>query len=64
MSEQYPVWTCRDCALKNGGRIVAGVSSMWEGECPVCGEKKWLTEPRDYGYPKFWVGKEKPHEKR
>ena len=40
---------CRDCGLKYGVYSV-GCSSVWEGVCNVCGEKKPVTETRDYGY--------------
>jgi hypothetical protein len=40
---------CRDCGAKYGEYSV-GCSSVWEGECDVCGETKPVTEKRDYGY--------------
>ena len=40
---------CRDCGAKYGEYSV-GCSSVWEGECDVCGETKGVTEARDYGY--------------
>jgi len=40
---------CKDCGKKYGEYSV-GCSSVWEGECDVCGETKHVTEKRDYGY--------------
>ena len=40
---------CRDCGMKYG-KYSVGCSSMWEGECDVCGERKAITEVRDWGY--------------
>ena len=40
---------CRDCGMKYGSYSV-GCSSVWEAECDVCGERKPITETRDYGY--------------
>jgi hypothetical protein len=41
--------TCFDCGHKNGVYSV-GCSSVWEGECDVCGENKPVTESRDFAY--------------
>jgi hypothetical protein len=40
---------CKDCGEKYG-KYSVGCSSVWEGECNVCGGKKPITEARDYGY--------------
>ncbi len=40
---------CSDCGSKYG-KYSVGCSSMWEGTCDVCGEKKPVTEVRDWGY--------------
>ena len=40
---------CRDCGLKYG-KYSVGCSSVWQGDCDVCGEHKGVTEVRDYGY--------------
>jgi len=55
MSEdlKYPSWTCRDCAIKAKGKHHGGCSTWHLGACDVCGEEKSVTEPRDFGYPKF-----------
>jgi len=40
---------CHDCGAKYGEYSV-GCSSVWGGECDVCGETKGVTEVRDYNY--------------
>jgi hypothetical protein len=40
---------CSDCGCKYGVYSV-GCSSIWEGDCDVCGESKPVTEARDYAY--------------
>jgi hypothetical protein len=40
---------CRDCGMKYG-KYSVGCSSTWEGDCDVCGERKGVTEVRDWGY--------------
>lgn len=40
---------CRDCGARYG-KYSVGCSSVWEGTCDVCGERKGVTEVRDYGY--------------
>lgn len=40
---------CRDCGSKYG-KYSVGCSSTWEGTCEVCGERKGVTEVRDWGY--------------
>jgi len=40
---------CKDCGIKYG-KYSVGCSSMWTGTCHVCGERKPITEVRDYGY--------------
>ncbi len=51
---EYPHWTCSSCATKYGGHFPEGHRATFHsGICPVCGLKKALTEPRDYGFPDF-----------
>lgn len=41
------------CCLECGytyGQPTAGDSSLWEGQCHVCGKTSVVTETRDYGY--------------
>jgi hypothetical protein len=40
---------CNDCGTRYG-KYSVGCSSRWEGTCDVCGERKGVTEVRDYGY--------------
>jgi len=40
---------CRDCGSRYG-KYSVGCSSTWEGTCEVCGERKGVTEVRDWGY--------------
>ena len=40
---------CSECGTKYG-KYSVGCSSVWQGECGVCGERKPITEVRDYGY--------------
>lgn len=40
---------CKDCGAKYG-KYSVGCSSSRMGECHVCGERKSVTEVRDYGY--------------
>jgi hypothetical protein len=59
--KSYPVWVCRLCASKgssNRGKWSL-VATYHADQCGVCGEMKAVTEPRDFGYPKF-KGHEKP----
>jgi hypothetical protein len=51
----YPSWVCADCCTKAGGkhRRADGISTWHTGDCEVCGITQWVTQPRDYGYPKF-----------
>lgn len=48
----YPVYVCHDCGSKYGKRR-ALMSTFHRGTCGVCGKEKSVTEPRDYGSPKF-----------
>lgn len=50
----YPSWVCSDCATKAGGRLLDPESTTTHtGDCEVCGMPKAVTQPRDYGYPRF-----------
>ena len=50
----YPPWTCSECAHEAGGKWPDGhVGTFHNNICPVCGEEKAVTEPRDYGHPNF-----------
>jgi len=55
-----PDWVCTDCGRQWGlwwdGREYVGpathCATFHIGKCGVCGEKKSVTEARDYGYLK------------
>lgn len=49
----YPYWVCRECGLKASKGKCASISAWHMGICEVCGEKKLITEPKDFFYPKF-----------
>ena len=43
---------CNRCATDAGG--VCNHPATWHvGKCDVCGNETAVTEPRDFGYPKF-----------
>jgi len=42
------MWICADCGNKNGKE--RGTLHTWHiGTCDICGEKKAITQGRDYG---------------
>jgi hypothetical protein len=48
MTDQ-PVWTCADCGIEHGNGEPQ--FATWHmGTCGVCGCRRAVTEPRDYGY--------------
>lgn len=55
-----PDWVCNDCGRQwglwwDGGEYVGPAThcaTFHIGKCGVCGEKKSVTEARDYGYLK------------
>lgn len=55
----YPDWVCYDCGMKARGKPLPAWAcpTYHEGKCDVCEETKDVTEPRDFGYPEFKVGK-------
>ena len=40
---------CNECGARYG-KYSVGCSSVHMGTCDVCGETRFVTEPRDYGY--------------
>lgn len=49
----YPSWVCGGCAAKAGGKC-PGLGTTWHtAVCHVCGSEAWVTEPRDFDYPRF-----------
>ena len=52
--DEYPTWVCYDCAVEAGYQPRSNhVSTFHIGICGVCKQEKSVTEPRDFGYPKF-----------
>lgn len=48
---QQPDWVCHECGTLWGAHVSpTRLSTCHEGECGVCGERKIVTEARDYGY--------------
>ena len=46
----YPTWICRDCGLRYGC-AASNAATTWHTEtCDICGIKKAVTEPRDFGH--------------
>lgn len=57
MTDNYPEWTCSECAEKAGGRFPENTVSAWHiGECQVCNEQQAVTQPRAFRYPIFVKG--------
>ncbi len=47
-------WICEECALLGGGKMPENHLAAWHlGKCDACDQKKTVTEPRDFGYPKI-----------
>jgi hypothetical protein len=63
MSKDYPTEVCGDCGrlannmtcLKKYGQLAYeeayGCSTLHTAVCDICGQRKYVTEPRDYFYP-------------
>lgn len=47
LKEAYAV--CHPCGVEYG-ICSSGSSTMWNGNCDVCGKQTTITEARDYGY--------------
>jgi len=47
----YPAWICFDCGDK-WGRRECGIATWHTDTCCICGERRAVTEPRDYGHLK------------
>ena len=52
MNNSYPSWICADCGNKYG-KARGKYATFHPGTCGWCEKEKAVTEPRDYGYPKF-----------
>lgn len=53
--KDYPKKICSVCATLNGGTWTPEehIGCFHIGKCDVCCMEKEVSEPRDYGYPKF-----------
>lgn len=53
MPRAYPSWICIDCGKKYGRWNEMAMATFHHGTCGWCGEEGSITEPRDYGWPRF-----------
>lgn len=55
--KRYPYDICHECGMTAKTCLhplrKQIVATYRVAQCAVCGETKEVTEPRDYGYPKF-----------
>jgi hypothetical protein len=51
----YPTWNCCACAEAHGGKARGGAPSSAShfGVCDVCEKEKFVTSPKDFGYPDY-----------
>lgn len=49
----YPTWVCHECGWNATHKYPPANCTIHEDKCDVCGKIRGVTEPRDYGYPKF-----------
>lgn len=52
--EIFPAQVCSACAVLAGGRLRTLTATWHEGKCEVCGITKTVTQPRDFGHPRFF----------
>ena len=54
MTQPYPSWICHPCGMKHGKRKPreGDTATYHTGTCGVCGQRKPVTEPRDFGHLK------------
>lgn len=65
MNNKYPYWVCDPCGTIYGHGKHMRISTWHIGVCEVCGQGGvFITEPRDFGYPAFPVGRLKKRAKR
>jgi hypothetical protein len=51
----YPAWICLPCGEKHGRGMPEGHIATWNVQpCGICGDKTWVSEPRDFGHLKKW----------
>ena len=55
MNKPSPSWICHDCGHKAqpDKDKISMVSTYHHDFCDVCGDRKAVTEVRDFGYPKL-----------
>lgn len=59
-TDEYPVWICSECAAAAGAKMgEKHVATFHMDVCDVCNHWKSVTEPRDYGYPKVKMQRDK-----
>jgi len=51
--DDYPAWICCECAEHRGYSNRCTLSTYHEDICGWCEQLKVVTQPRDYGYPKY-----------
>ena len=51
--DRYPGWVCYDCGIKASNGFQISLSTWHENTCDICNEVKAVTQPRDFGHPKF-----------
>lgn len=50
----YPSEICTPCGQKHGAaRRPNHIATYYPGVCGWCGEATIVTEPRDWGYPRY-----------
>jgi len=49
ISKPYPAAICRACGEQYGDRRPKMIT-VYAGICGICGARKHVTEPRDYGH--------------
>lgn len=51
VEKPYPTWVCLPCGNKYGRGYPAGhVCTIHQGVCGICGEKRAVTQLRDFGW--------------
>lgn len=49
----YPFLICSDCGNKYGKAPKGNQATFYFGNCGWCNQVKAVTEPRDFGYPRW-----------
>lgn len=48
----YPSFVCCECGMRYGRRKPIG-ATWHSGKCDICGQRKPVTQPRDFGHLKL-----------